>query len=273
MADIRVSQAQVLAAAAGPAGNVRITQAQVLGLIQYPAEEVHITQAEVRAAVESAVDVRITQAQVLAVVKGRVEDRRLRAWAFSLDGHDFYVLRLGERETLVCDLTTGQWSEWNTFGKTYWRAHVGGNWIGIGPDTTARGFGTDIVAGDDALGQLWMLDPTSGVDDLPAAGETSYFNRVVTGGVPQVMRTTAPCAGVYVTLSLGAPAIEGASVTLRTSDDAGFSWIDHGSITVPAGEYGKEIAWRSLGLIRHPGRIFEFSDDGAAVRISGADMR
>jgi hypothetical protein len=44
-------------------------------------------------------------------------------------------------------------------------------------------------------------------------------------------------------------------------------------LTVTPSDYSQEFAWRSLGLIRAPGRMFELSDNGAAVRIDGLDIR
>lgn len=203
---------------------------------------------------------------------GQDDDRRLRVWGFSLDGHDFYVLRVGELETLVYDLTTGQWAHWASPERENWRAHVGQNWVGMSATTLARGFGTDIVAGDDTTGTLWILDPTAGRDDNPIEGDAA-FTRIVVGGVPLSSRDAAPCNAVQLTLSLGAPAMTGAEITLRTSDDFGHTYVSHGAVTTTAADFGQVVEWRSLGTMRQPGRLFEISDDGAAVRISRADMR
>lgn len=218
--------------------------------------------------------VRSHQVALYAWVRGYVEQPHVRAWTFSLDGHDFYVLRLGTISTVVLDLVTGQWAEWDGHSLPYWRAVKGQNWLGMGPDTANRLYGTNVVAGDDRVGTLWMLDPTAGVDDGPTDDSAQVaYTRSVTGVIPMRMRQTAPTGGVYVTLSLGEPTITGAAITLRISDDWGKSYSDMGTITIDPSDYSQEIAWRSLGLIRAPGRVFELTDDGAAVRIGNADMK
>lgn len=201
------------------------------------------------------------------------EDIRLRVWPYSLDGHDYAVFRLGPSESLVYDLATGQWAEWRSPDRSNWRAHIGQNWIGMSADTFARGFGSDVVCGDDTEGVLWILDPTAGQDDDPTTGDPVPFTRTVTGGVSLASRETVPCGAVQVGLSLGNPALTGATISLRTSDNAGHSWTSHGSITVAADDHTAVIEWRALGQMKQPGRVFEISDNGAAVRISGADMR
>lgn len=111
-------------------------------------------------------------------IDGFREERRLRVWGFSLDGHDFYVLRVGQHLTLIYDLTTRQWAEWRSPALTRWRPHVGQNWIGASVSTMGLGY-TDVVAGDDETGVLYLLDPTSGVDDSLADAGDPYFDNVV----------------------------------------------------------------------------------------------
>ncbi len=254
-------------------------QIAVYSWATFPAEQLRVLQAPVYAFGAAEVStgllhVRTHQAAVYAWVRGYVEQPHVRAWTFSLDGHDFYVLRLGTLSTVVLDLATGQWAEWLGHSLPYWRAVKGMNWLGMGPDTANRLYGTNIVAGDDRSGTLWMLDPTAGVDDGPTEdSEQASFERAETALVPMRMRDTQSCAGIYVNISLGAPAITGASITLRYSDDWGQSFQSAGTITIEADNYNQEIAFRSLGLIRAPGRVFELIDDGAAIRINDVEMR
>lgn len=217
---------------------------------------------------------RASQIAAYAWCKGYVEKPHLRAWGYSLDGHDYYVLRLGTLWTVVLDLVTGQWSEWSGHSLPYWRAHNGGNWLGEGSDTANRLYGTNVVAGDDRAGILWMLDPTAGIDDGAAADLPQVpYSRAVTAIVPQVMRQTTPVGGVYLTVALGQPTVTGAEITFDYSDTWGKSYISAGSIEIDPSNYTQEIAWRSVGLIRAPGRIFRFTDTGATVRISLCEMK
>jgi hypothetical protein len=198
------------------------------------------------------------------------ESLTLRVWGYSLDGHDFYVLRVGPSATFVYDLTTGQWAEWASPNRDNWRAHVGCNWVGM-TETLDDGR-SDVVAGDDVTGILWRLDPLAGVDDNTTTG-TSEFTRMVVGGIPLDGREVAQCNAVTLSLSLGNPALTGAQITIRTSDDQGHTYINHGSILTTTADYTQVVEWRALGQMKAPGRIFEISDNGAAVRLSAADLR
>ena len=271
---IQASEARVFTILRATSAATRLSEVRVFTIYNFPSREERVSAARVLAPVMHRTDMQLSELRVFTVVRGRVENRRLRAWTYNLDGHSFYVLRLGERETLAYDLATGQWPEWSSPGHPFWRAHVGCNWLGMGAASYSNGAPTNIVAGDDVYGLLWVLDPEQGYDESPRTDRpASGFPRTVTGGVPMQMRDTVPCGAIYLTIATGIPGVAGASIRLRTSDDMGKTWLDHGAITVTPGDWGQEFAWRSLGLIRHPGRIFSIEDDGATARIGGADLR
>jgi len=48
----------------------------------------------------------------------------VRAWPFSYNRHSFYILS-ADQFTVALDLDTGTWSRWDSFGYSYWRAHLG----------------------------------------------------------------------------------------------------------------------------------------------------
>lgn len=196
----------------------------------------------------------------------------IRSWGYKLDGHTQIVWRLGPNKTLVFDRQSRSWSEYVSPGRNCWRAHVGQNWLGMATATFGRSIGVDVVAGDDTTGVLWILDPTTGMDDRTTS-LSDPFIRVVVGGVSASGRQSIPCNAVQMDLALGAPSLVGASITLETSDDFGHTWNNQGALTIVAGNYSQVIEWRSLGAITDPGRIFRFTDSGATVRVSGADMR
>src|SRR3546814_13270987 len=91
---IRSTQAGAAAVTAS-ATTLRTTQATVRAIYNFPTEFMRSTQAGVKAVVSSTIDVRTTSALVRAVVKGLVDNPKLISWYFTLDGHDFWVLRLG----------------------------------------------------------------------------------------------------------------------------------------------------------------------------------
>lgn len=255
-------------------GDLDIPSLRVFAIYNFPADNVTASQTRVLHPVTVDAPVLISQARVFAVARGRMDNRRLRCWTFSLDGHDFYVIRLGETSTLVYDTTTQQWMDWQSPDLPFWRANVGMNWIGMGPNTLNGKATSKVVVGDDSAGLLWTLDPTEGVDQSARDDrEDVPFVRKVVGGLPMRLRETQSVGAVYLTADIGTPQTTLANVTLRTSDDNGKNWTDQGTITVEPGNYDQEFVWRSLGLIKAPGRIFEISDNGATVRIDGLDMR
>lgn len=246
-------------------------------IIGLPALAIQTAQEYIRSVIQPGADIQAAQYIVRAIVFSWPGNPKVRAWAYSQDGHDFYVLHLGAQGTIIYDTTTGSWSTWdslNNGSSLTWRAGYGLDWIGMSAANYFNGAATQIVAGDEQKGVLWTLDPTKGVDDDPVEeGVISAFIRTVRGGYPITERNNLRVGGLWLRISTGAP-IDGVDtqITLRSSDDQGATWTDHGSVTVDTGAYGQTIFWRSLGLIRPPIRIFEFTDFGAAVRIDGADI-
>jgi hypothetical protein len=219
---------------------------------------------------------KVSEVKSFAIVQGRIDSHRVQAFPFRLDGHDYIALRLGLDTTLVYDVTTQQWSEWNSgLTPAPWRPTVGMNWTGMTTAFYTDGQNSDVVLGDDTFGVLWGLDPQSGVDDAPDpnVGIPQPYIRKVVGGIPMRMRETQKAGAAYITGSFGNPQYATAGITLRTSDDFGKTWTDQGTVTVQPGNYDQEFVWRSLGLIKAPGRIFEISDNGATVRLDSLDVR
>lgn len=202
---------------------------------------------------------------------GRTDNPVLRVWTFSLDDHDYYVLRLGDFDQLVWDSYSEQWMDWNDFNSLTWRAQCGINWVGA--EALADTYGSNVVAGDDTYGLLWFLDPEQPFDNDALGSVTPiYFSRVTMGQVPLNGREVLPCHALWLTADMGAPAYSGAAVTLWTSDDAGKSWDNQGFVKVTANENAPELSWYSLGQIAAPGRLFKIFDNGAITRIDALEM-
>lgn len=267
MTDVRAPQGGVLVTF-GPGSTPFINATQAATMVAYniPAEYIKATYAGTFAAIRQNADINVTQAQVLALVRGSISNPKLRVWTFDLDGHEFYVLRLGNSKTLVYDKTTEQWSWWASSNLGSWRANIGTNWVQSG--SIAQNHGSNVVVGDDSLGILWILNPEQGYDDSVDSidreeGIVRPFTRIATGQALARGRITIPCYQVYAVADTGLPAYEGATVSLSYSDDDGKNFISAGPIEVESGNYYQEFAWRSLGLIRSPGRLFRITDDGA----------
>lgn len=215
----------------------------------------------------------VGQVGALVIGRGRIDNPKVRAWAFTLDGHDFYVLRLGDSFTFVYDVYSEQWMDWTSDGLEFWRPNIGMNWIG--GQVFATAYGSDVIVGDDVHGLIYFLDPEQPYDQAAldySPEQERYFERITMGQVPMRGREVLPCYSVWLTTDMGNPAYVGAGVTLYTSDDGGETFDDHGLVTVTPDEFTPELSWYSLGQIGAPGRLFKIVDDGAIMRIDGLEM-
>lgn len=253
--------------------DIRASQVYVLAAVKQVSDNVNYSQAYVNAGVLNLTTVQVPQAYVLAAVKGRVGNPNARAWTFSLDGHDFYVLHLGDTETLVYDTYSKEWSVWGNDQAIRWKAAFGINWVGAGP--FAGGFGSNVITIDDTNGAVYFLSPNYPYDDDYDVGEDSRvaFQRIAQGQIIIRGRTPTPCYGVSLTGSFGDVFVDTlTAVTLEVSDDAGRTYSDCGTVTVTATDYAARVEWLSLGLMTAPGRMFRITDSGSLDRIDGLEL-
>lgn len=273
--EIRSPQGGVLGVVRATAPDINVPQGGVLAIYNIPAEFINATSAGFMVTFRQTSVIDVAQAGVLAVVRGRVANPRLRAWTFSLDGHDFYVLRLGDIETLVYDVTTDQWFDWSSGAEAFWRLNTGITWIG--GQSLAYDYGSNIIAGDDTWGLLWFLDPDRPYDENPDylhVTQQLEFSRIVTGQFPLHGRQVMPCYAIFLggdnyglTVSDFTP-----GVTLEYSDDAGQNYNDAGTINITLSPVDQVYHWLSLGQISAPGRIFKITDNGIFARIDNMNM-
>ncbi len=271
MTDGRISQLTVRSIAEG--NDARLSMLAVRTTYNFPSEAARLSQLTVRSLNVPAPNARVSQLVVRAVVRGRIANPTIRAWTFSLDGHDFYVLRLGDDITYVYDVYSEQWVEWGDQNTPLWGLSCGQNWIG--GNGLAQNYGSNVVVGDDNYGLLWFLDPEQPYDEHPVPEnptQTIYFNRIAMGQVVLTSRQVVPCFALWLTTDMGDPAYDGAEVNLSISDDAGVTFDDMGNIVVNMGADYPELSWYSLGQISAPGRLFKITDDGAIARIDGLEM-
>jgi hypothetical protein len=187
-----------------------------------------------------------------------------RAWSYTLDGHTFYVLDLGAQGTFVFDVITQQWSQFVTGTPATGYGSLSPQW------TMQNGcmWGTRIVAGDLATPTIWEMTPGAVLDN-----DATQIAHVCTGAVTSRSRDYTGCDSLQITASFGFLDSTGAvDFKLRYSDDSEHSWSTYDIVSLTPGNFGDEIAWRSLGSFNSPGRIFELSDVGGLIRIDGADV-
>lgn len=253
------------------ATSVDVSQLQILAAANFPSEDLQVSQLAMMAAVTVDTPVIVSQLQIMVAVLGRTNNPKVRAWPYTLDGHDNFVLHLGSRETLQFDNFSKEWSVYGSDDADTWRASIGFNWTG-GRVLTA-GYGSDVVVGDDGNGAIYVLAPDEDTDDDAVEGADLQvpFTRKVTGQyVIEGGYDSVPCYGIQLFGSIG-QSDEGA-VQLEYSDDRGVTYTDAGSLTIPAGDDDFRLKWPSLGGMKVPGRLFSITDTGAMQRIDGIQM-
>jgi hypothetical protein len=275
------SQAGSLALGEGSSAALTASQVGAVTVYNRLADFDTTTQVQTVVLAESSPDeARVSQLQAIVVYKARVYDPRIRAWTFTLDGHDFYVLRLGDTSTILYDTHAEQWYEWDNDNSTsiwkqdIWKANTGQNWIGA--SSLSGTYGSNIVCGDDVFGALYFLDTAGSRDDDPVIGSETQtsFERVVTGQIVKLDYEAQPCYEVQLLGAIGDNLDATLTdVTLETSDDSGNTYSDHGTLTLSAADYTARATWLSLGSIEAPGRLFRISDYGALQRIDSLYMK
>ena len=271
---IFVSQGQTLATARVTAQELNVPQGATLVAYNVPTDSLQASFGNVSVAISQNADFLVSQAQVLAVVRGRIEDPTVRAWTFTLDEHDFYVLKLGNDCTLVYDLLAEQWYVWGSFESQLWRAYTGRNWLG------GRGFadvyGSNILVGDDSNGAIYLLDPLGNTDDDAVEGgdRPRPFLREIMGQIPMRGYDMKSCYGVSLMGAIGETSDTTlTAITLFTSDDDGHTYDEHETINVEPDDWQARVDWNSgLGSFTTPGRLFLIEDRGALKRIDWLDM-
>lgn len=267
-------QGQTLVAARVTAQTLNLPQGQTLVAYNVPADGILASFGNVGVTVRQSGDILVSQAQVFAAVRGRTEDPNVRTFTFTLDGHEFYVVKLGNDCTLVYDLHAEQWYVWGSYESRLWRAFTGRNWLG--GRTLADVYGSNIVVGDDSTGAIYLLDPLGHVDDDPVSGRDvpRPFRREIMGQIPMRGYDMKSCYGVSLMGAIGETSDTTlTAITLFTSDDDGHTYDEHETINVEPDDWQARVDWNSgLGSFATPGRLFRIEDRGALQRIDWLDM-
>jgi hypothetical protein len=168
------------------------------------------------------------------------------AWTFGVDGHKLYVLRIPGQGTYAYDASSQAWSQFSSYGRDLWRAHVG-----LTSVETA-------MCGDVETGQVWLVDQAATND----AGQP--FRRALTGTVPLMNKGPRNDS-----LALGVGSSTGTTLGIRWKDANEDYPADFELLPVDQGS--SVVTLYRLGSLRAPHRTFEveFNDPAARVRVSG----
>jgi hypothetical protein len=164
----------------------------------------------------------------------------LSAWLFRYNRHDFYLVN-SPLFTLVYDITADLWARWDTYLLNYWVTQTG-----IQINST-------VLCGDIDTNQIYFLEEGVADNELPVVREVSGF-------LPSNIKPTKAGEVIAYVNSGWSPSYTIEPILeLRWSDDLGATWSDYVQTSLgQRGDYTRSVAYRSLGLVRSPGRIFEF---------------
>lgn len=185
---------------------------------------------------------------------------QIDAWSFIMDQHMYYVLTLST-QTWIYDMTTQLWSRADSVGYDFWRA-------GIGCAVAGQAYAADILPGS---AMVWTVDPDSLTDDGDG------ISRVCTGFF-EMRDGKLACGNVSIVCSAGQGNIidPGANpvVQMRYSDSYGQTWSEWKNAELgKAGEFEYRVRWNRLGLLRSPGRYFQFrTSDPVIFRMTDIRM-
>jgi hypothetical protein len=176
-----------------------------------------------------------------------------RAYAYSQDGHLFYVLTFPE-VTWVYDATTQGWHNRESYGQTYWIAHC-----------HAQAYGMELV-GDATSNKLGYLDP---------ATYTEWGGTIVASWTYQPVYAEQRLAfhdRLEIVLETGVGLITGQGsdpqMMLDYSNDGGQTWTSLPNRSIgPIGRYDARVVWNRLGSARQ--RVYRASvSDPVRVNIT-----
>lgn len=187
----------------------------------------------------------------------------ITAMSFNIEAHAFYVINLPIlSESYAYDAQTKQWFQWGTQQPLQAEPGV---WL---PQTCA-GQGDQIYLGSSIDGRVWTADETNHTDDgIPM--------RVVVGGARWIQEGVerANNLAIQMVRGIATSAVPDPLIQMRWSEDGGRTWTSwtQGSVG-PIGGYRFKVSWHSLGLIRQPGREFEFAiSDSVNVTLESATL-
>lgn len=173
----------------------------------------------------------------------------LRAWTYTLAGHDVYVLSSPDW-TLTFDFHSKVWLHVETEGMNRWRGDVGFSFAGLE------------LVGDLELPHVYRVDEKHYRDD-----DRPIVMRM---RLPTVSAEPRPIVFFSVIPSVSGRAVDGEEnpvVRLRWSDDGGERWSGWREKRLPAaGAPPRKLSFNQLGQSSPEGRVLEFSMDAGPGR-------
>lgn len=173
----------------------------------------------------------------------------------TIDGHELIIVNIPGQTSFAYDISTSQWAEWGSYGRATFRCQ------------NAIVLGGICYLGDDTTGQVWMLDVNASDDNGDPIEKVISGGLLCKGGAIPNFNVMLQCVR-----GVGLADQSDPTVDMRYSDDGGRTWSNWLSASLgKQGQYDVKAIWRRLGLIKSPGRAFEWrSTDSVRFVASGA---
>ena len=193
--------------------------------------------------------------------KAGTDVSQITTFSANIEGHIHYVINLPSiNESYAYDCQTNEWSRWGS--------QTGINYDpGLFKGALTAGQGEYIFVGSATDGKIWLFDVNNHTDDGTHIQVIVSGSLWIDGGVQKNTNVSLHCVRGVATQETPDPIVE-----MRYSDDGGrtfTSWI-RGHLG-RVGSYNYKATWRSLGIFKSPGRLFEFMvADSVNVTIESA---
>ena len=186
---------------------------------------------------------------------------QMTSFTMNIEGHVQYVINLPSiNESYAYDCQTNEWSRW---GSQTGLDYDPGMFMGA----VTAGQGESVYVGSAHDGRIWIFDTQNHTDDGVHIQVIVSGALWTIGGVEKNTNVSLHCVRGIATPNTPDPIVE-----MRYSDDGGrtfSSWM-RGHLG-RVGDYNYKATWRALGIIRQPGRLWEFMvADSVNVTIEGA---
>lgn len=182
------------------------------------------------------------------------------AFTFSIDQHTLYGVRIDEA-TFVYDIdgpAQSQWAQWHTYGLDYWEI-----------DACAQDSGSLIVASTTETSTLYKVE----------LDRTNDHDRPIVREITAGIENNGPpvsCDSLSLRVAVGSAPVYTLDPLIEVcwSDDEGRTWGNWRQARLgKTGEYFTEVVFRSLGMIRRPGRLFRIRcSEDLPYRITSAHI-